>query len=498
MRYSKLAALLASLLLLAACKARGGSDSHSVPRPTGIIPVPTPACVPGPEPADWAGYPYRIDLYPGASASIEVHATRNGYCGPIDVSATGLPPTVHAETTPAEWPEDVATIHLQADSTLVDAIQLVGIGVWLGYQSGGELTLRTRAEPKIDWSQDVIGVPGTGGFDKLIWAGGSRIFASDLESPSFNSYTPVIRCFDVGVGPCPDFGTGGTVRLDAKPYWPRAVFDRAADGSFIVAEADWISPGQLGDTTWSRLTPTGEKLDLPSIDPIAKNTRVVDVALDSEGRILFIAEPKGKPTSYGLYRLKADGSRDESFSADAATAATIGMVDLHVLPDGRILADDRGSYQWLDADGTPLGPRIEISYAPTQLVLDDGNVLYGQYIGPDEEKSGSVELMGSSGTVLRHWDLGYHIDPIALSVDGPTPIVVATVNEPWGDNRSGVLRVISLDDEPSILVEQELGATVSNAWISNQSGSIRIAGSRVIDMMDAGIWWGEAFLWQLE
>lgn len=480
-------------LILAGCERGHGERAKAgkVPFP---VAFPDVECEPGPEAAEVDAFPTRIDLAPGETASIKVSATRNGYCGPIDVDIIGLPDGVTSEPISISWPGTVATIQMTAADVLTDDIRHVNVRTRTSQEQWFEFTLRTRASAEPDWSDEVVGIRHTRAIGPPTWFDGNRIVFSDYEwKTSPDELTPVIRCIEPGTGRCTNFGESGSISLEPIPYGGGAGLATEPDGSFVL----WVSPPPWEPspvTTWARLTPAGDVLPFPGIAAAATDTLIANMHIDASGRMLFMSRADGSP--FSLLRLNPDGSLDDSFG-DGGVLTGEGRHPIRVLPDGRIVLGGPSDLLWLQNDGTPTGPPIPATYCCAHEALDDGSVLYGHIEDSDTAyEVGSVKLVDSSGTLVRSWELGLQVEPLGLAIRGDQPdlLVVAQV----GDG-SGLLRLfrLPLDGEPILVAEGTIGSSVWDARISS-TGPLVIVGDREFRLPDGGVGWEEAYVWRIE
>lgn len=442
-------------------------------------------------------FPDRIDLAPGETATVEVHVTRNGYCGPIDVAIGDLPEAVHAETASASWPAVVGTVQLRAADELIDEIRHVLVRASTSEEDWFQFTLRTRPASEPNWADDVVGIRDTQGMGDPVWVDENRIVFADFERTTPDESTPVIQCVDLGIGRCADYGESGSTLLEPRPVGSRfARLARAPDGSTIVA-----TPGSDPTrTTWGRLTRLGEWLPLPALASAAANMTVIDVAVDSSGRILCLSHQDGTPgVPSTLLRLNPDGSLDESFG-DSGSVPGLGMLRVLVIPDGRIVLDGNLEFVWLEGDGTPIGAPVTLDdYHYPAEALPDGSVIYGQSIPISDSTStarGSVTIVDSTGNVIRRWELGLEVLPLAFFLSGEEPLVVAETGSP------GLLRVMRLPldgGEPIMIAERTVGSSAWTSWaIDSASGSLYILGERAFRLPDEAVPWVEVFVWRVE
>lgn len=507
MRIEVLWSSVLSGIFLTACSTQspngpaGGAREFPVP-----FIAPEARCEPGPIPPESQISPDRIELGTGDSARLELHVTRNGYCDPIEIVAVdNLPLGVRAETCAATWPATIATVNLIVDGELADDIRTVRIHTWVGYDLAFDITLRTRAtEPA--WDDALIGIPGSRTSIDHVRLHESRILVA-AEHVAVGGVIAVLRCIDVGVGPCPDFGTLGSVRLGEHPHPPFSdlQMERAPDGSVVVA-VNMGHDAPTSETRLVRVTSWGEVILFEDESIVTGAQRTADLAVDEMGRILLLLSSDGDEISFSLHRFAGDGSRDTSFGADGSVRLPGGdggwMV--RTTPDGRIVLGAGHSLLWLEEDGTPAGPPVPILDPETGAgwgsvvwpfhVLRDGSFVYGiasEWESGEDE--GSVMRLRPDGSLARKWDLGLGVQPRAFAVDGDMPIVIAQIND------SGVLRVIRLEDDPVTIAERSIGAHVAY-WTTRASndGPLVITGTRDFRLTPPLVPWWEGFIWRVE
>lgn len=498
MKHTVLFAMVIGLMMVGCSSPPSESKSGSTPWDWRVpIAFPTPECEPGPEPAEVRLVPDRIDLAPGETATVKLYVTRNGYCGPIDVAIGDLPEGVHAETTSASWPAVVGTVQLRAADELIDEIRHVSVRASTGDEDWFQFTLRTRTASEPNWADEVVGIPETRQMGEPIWVDGNRFVFLDYERTAPDETTPIVQCIELGIGRCADFGMSGSVPLEPREVGQGATsLARAPDGSVIVATP---SSDPTRATTWARLTRVGELLPLPALASAATDVAVVEVAVDSDGRILFLSVPDGWTFPNTLVRLKSDGSLDESFG-DGGSVPAVGVNRVVVLPDGRIVLVHPLRFAWLDEGGTPIGAPVTLDdYQNPAEALPDGSVIYGQSIpvtsGSSTER-GRVTVVEPTGNVLQHWDLGLQVDPLAFFLDGEEPVVVVNVG---GDGLLRVMRLPLDGGEPVTIAERTVGSSAWTAWaVDSSSGSLYILGTRAFRLPDEAVPWVEAFAWHVE
>lgn len=154
----------------------------------------------------------------------------------------------------------------------------------------------------------------------------------------------------------------------------------------------------------SRLTAGGE------VDPafhasFAPGENVRTIEAEAGGRLLCLGDSGGS----ALFRLNADGSRDDTFRSGLPAGVEIGP--LAPLPDGRLLVafgdDDAGTVARLNADGS-VDPGFNVllpGAAERLLPLADGSVLVmGDLTGPDGSGDYGLYRIDSAGNVTTVWD----------------------------------------------------------------------------------------------
>lgn len=182
------------------------------------------------------------------------------------------------------------------------------------------------------------------------------------------------------------------------------------DGSLLLSG---YHPGTMNSEATSlfglvHLTADGQ-VDASFHGDFPADVYVTSIHVQSDGRILVVAEV-GDDTLHGaLFRLNADGSPDPTFQSGLATGVEISAVAL--LADGRVIVatypdDDAtapdGSVIRLNGDGSvDAGFAVPSSFSVSQLVtLEGGSVLAkGDLSGSDEIRHSAVELIDVSGSV---------------------------------------------------------------------------------------------------
>ncbi|HEX2863121.1 MAG TPA: hypothetical protein VHN99_01025, partial [Deinococcales bacterium] len=270
--------LLALAALLGACPAPAGGGGS--PHPS----------LSGPGGPVW--------IVQGQSASVDLTVNRDGATGPLTVTASGLPAGVSAA--PVAVPDGAATATLTLSAT-VSAAQ---------GPAGATLALSGASQASAALNLFVRGPAGS--LDTTFATGG--VFDRQLGA-TYSDLTAAAALPDGSLLAAGTADSTGSTVLDALIVKFRP--DGSLDPAFGAGgQRRFAAPGGL-DTT------------------------ILALAVEGDGKILFLRQVNAVPTAYDLTRLNPDGSVDTSYAAGGQTPgrAEVGTAAAHpaalaVAPDG--------------------------------------------------------------------------------------------------------------------------------------------------------------------
>jgi uncharacterized delta-60 repeat protein len=225
----------------------------------------------------------------------------------------------------------------------------------------------------IPFEQSVFAAPERWGSasDAVVQPDGKVVIAASLITGSSGPQTRIgLARFNPNGGLDSSFGSGGTVQTDMVRPDPGTQPDQAVMGIALAPD------GKILTTGYSSGGPNGTTL--PWVARYLANG-ALDTTFGAGGRVYIefadaggvprpwdiVVQPDGKPIiggwlapntwGFNLVRLRTDGSRDTSFGTNGvavgggeANKKRVDVRDIHLLPDGRILAAGNGTDEWDD------------------------------------------------------------------------------------------------------------------------------------------------------